>query len=361
MTYQEALAKHGTKAEAARQMGLPVNTFKHRLATELAGRAVTTKGERIVGRSTLTDAEGNVVLEWTKTAEDKNRVREEFGRFVEEASRPLKGLAPFVPPPDVSNADLLAVYPIGDHHHGMRADPDETGDAYDCKISGQRLETAVDYLCHRAPPAKQALLLNLGDYYHINDSSEETPASGNKMDADNRFGQVFDSGAMNLILCVLRLLEKHEIVHVWNMRGNHDPDAAAALSVAMAYYFHAEPRVIVDRGTSLFKFMRFGKNLIGSHHGHGTKSKDLPLLMAVDRKKDWAETDYRVWHVGHFHHRDLKEYPGCDVEIHRTLAGTDAWHHGKGYRSRREMQLIVYHRKTGEAERTRFDPAMLAA
>ena len=143
------------------------------------------------------------------------------------------------------------------------------------------------------------------------------------------------------------------------MRGNHDPDAAQALSVAMAFYFHNEPRVIVDRGTSLFKFMRFGSNLIASHHGHGTKPEALPLLMAVDRKEDWAATDYRVWHVGHFHHRSVKEHPGCDIEIHRTLAGTDGWHHGKGYRSRREMQMIVYHERTGEAWRTRFDPKML--
>lgn len=360
MTYQEALTTHGSRAEAARQLGIPVTTFKHRLAVELEGRPVVTKGERVVGRSTLTDAEGNVVLEWTKTAEDKNRVREEFERFVEEASKPLTGLAPYVAPPAAANNDLLAVYPIGDHHYGMKADPDETGDAYDCKIATRRLTAAIDHLCATAPPAREALLLNLGDYYHANDSSNQTPGSGNLMDVDTRFGQVFDTGAMALIYCVLRLLEKHERVHVWNMRGNHDPDAASALAVAMAFYFHAEPRVIVDRGTSLYKFMRFGKCLIASHHGHGAKPADLPLLMAVDRKDDWAATEHRVWHLGHFHHKSLKEHPGCDVEIHRTLAGTDAWHAGKGYRSKRDMQVLIYHRELGEVQRNRFDPAMLA-
>jgi hypothetical protein len=127
----------------------------------------------------------------------------------------------------------------------------------------------------------------------------------------------------------------------------------------MAFYFHDEPRVIVDRGTSLYKFMRFGKNLIASHHGHGAKQADLPLLMAVDRAEDWAATEHRVWHVGHFHHKSLKEHPGCDVEVHRTLAGTDAWHAGKGYRSKRDMQVIIYDRELGEVQRNRFDPAML--
>jgi hypothetical protein len=314
----------------------------------------------VTGRSTLTDLRtGEPVMEWVKTANDKDAIRAEFQRFIEEAAKPLTGLAPHVPAPAASDSDLIAVYPIGDHHYGMKADPNETGDAYDCKIATRRLTAAIDHLSATAPPAEQALLLNLGDYFHANDSSNRTPASGNLMDVDTRFGQVFDTGAMALIRCVLRLLERHRTVHVWNMRGNHDPDAAQALAVAMAFYFHDEPRVIVDRGTSLYKFLRFGKNLIASHHGHGAKPGDLPLLMAVDRQKDWAETDHRVWHVGHLHHRAIKEHPGCDVEIHRTLAGTDAWHAGKGYRSKRDMQVIIYHRILGEVQRNRFDPAML--
>ena len=34
----------------------------------------------------------------------------------------------------------------------------------------------------------------------------------------------------------------------------------------------------------------------------GAKGGDLPLLMATDRKDDWAASDYRVWLCGHIHH-----------------------------------------------------------
>lgn len=316
---------------------------------------------RVVGRSTLTDAEGNVKLTWEKTAEDKRQREEAFRAFVEELVEPLKGLSPIVPRPALTNADLLVVYPIGDHHHGMYADAAETGDDYDCTISSSLLTGAVDHLCAGAPPASTALLLNLGDYFHANDSTNETPGHGNRLDVDTRYGRVMHSGAMALILSVLRLLEKHERVIVWNMRGNHDPDAAFALSMAMAFYFHNEPRVTVDLGPSLYKYLRFGKNLLGSHHGHGAKGSDLPLIMATDRKEDWGATEHRVWHCGHIHHKTLKEHPGCDVETHRTLAGTDAWHAGKGYRSKRDMSMIVYHIELGEVQRNRFDPAMLRA
>lgn len=346
----------GNAAATARELGMAVSTVKDRLA-RASNLEPTPPGFKTRGYSEYRRTDTGGI--WQKVELDKAAMEEEFLRFIEEASKPLTGLAPHVPAPSVCDSDLLAVYPIGDHHYGMKADPDETGSAYDCKIATRRLTAAVDHLCATAPPCREALLLNLGDYFHANDSSNQTPASGNLMDVDTRFGQVFDTGAMALIHCVLRLLEKHQTVHVWNMRGNHDPDAAQALAVAMAFYFHDEPRVKVDRGTSLYKFMRFGKNLIASHHGHGAKQADLPLLMAVDRQQDWAATEHRVWHVGHFHHKSMKEHPGCDVEVHRTLAGTDAWHAGKGYRSKRDMQVIVYHRQLGEVQRNRFDPAML--
>jgi hypothetical protein len=47
------------------------------------------------------------------------------------------------------------------------------------------------------------------------------------------------------------------------------------------------------------------------------------------------------------------------VETHRTLASTDAWHAGQGYRSEKDMNAIVYHRDHGEIQRTRFDMGML--
>jgi hypothetical protein len=356
------IKQHGGISQAARALDISRTTLQSRYREaqlRAANLDPVPAGFKTTGYSEYRRTETGGI--WQKVSADKAAMEEQFLAFVEEAATPLKGLAPYIAPPQAANDALLAVYPIGDHHYGMKADPDETGDAYDCKIATRRLTAAIDHLSATAPPAKEALLLNLGDYFHANDSSNQTPASGNLMDVDTRFGQVFDSGAMALIHCVLRLLEKHERVTVWNMRGNHDPDAAQALAVAMSFYFHNEPRVHVDRGTSLYKFMRFGKNLIASHHGHGAKATDLPLLMAVDRPDDWAATEHRVWHLGHFHHKSMKEHPGCDVEIHRTLAGTDAWHAGKGYRSKRDMTVIIYHRELGEVQRNRFDPALLAA
>jgi len=311
------------------------------------------------GVSTYYNAEGKPAGQWVKASLSHEQQKEFFEKFVRDLCEPLKGLAPLVAPPTTENEKLLSVYPIGDQHHGMYAESEQTGTEYNTDISTRLLTTSVDFLCASAPNSGTALLLDVGDFHHANDSSNQTPASHHQMHVTASYGKVMQTGAMALVHCTLRLLEKHQNVIVWIMPGNHNPDAAFATALAISFYFHNEPRVTVDLGNSAFKFMRFGNNLIASHHGDGTKAANLPLIMAVDRPKDWAETEYRVWHCGHIHHKTFKEEPGCDIETHRTLAPSNSWDHKKGYRSKREMQRIDYHIELGECNRQRCDAKML--
>jgi len=371
LEYLEAIDKHGGVVAAARALGVDHSTISKAM-NGLRSRAALmgyspehhltrpiAPGLKMRGTSQLfRRGEAEPVLEWVKTSANAEEQEAIIRAFIAGLCQEAKGLAPIVTPPALVDSELLAVYPIGDQHHGMYADPVETGESYDAKISVSRLEGAFDHLIALAPPAETALLINLGDFLHGNDSTNETE-HGNRLDVDTRFGKVLVSGAMSLVRCVLKLLQKHKTVHIWNMRGNHDRDASLALAMGMNFYFHNETRVSVDMGTSLYKYHRFGQVLIGSHHGHGAKPQELPLIMAHDRKEDWGATNHRVWHCGHIHHLTRKDYTGCTVETHRTLAGTDAWHAGQGYRSKKDMNSIIYHARFGEIQRTRFETEML--
>jgi hypothetical protein len=304
---------------------------------------------------------GEVERVWERQSPEAGDAQAALQAFVRELCEPIKGLAPLTPPPEHSSDHLLSIYPIGDQHHGMYAEAEQTGEEYNTAISAERLTTSIDYLCATAPPSGTALLLDVGDFHHANCSNNETPASRHAMHVTASYGKVMYSGAMALVHCTMRLLEKHAKVIVWIMPGNHNPDAAFATALALSFYFHNEPRVEVDLGNSAFKFLRFGKNLIAAHHGDGPKLANLPLIMAVDRPQDWAETEYRVWHCGHIHHKTVKEEPGVDVETHRTLAPSNAWDHKKGYRSKRECQRIDYHFDLGECSRQRCDLKTLTA
>jgi hypothetical protein len=297
--------------------------------------------------------------QWVKTNVDREKQLELARQAIEALAKSVHGLAPITPPPTSSDDDLLAVYPMGDPHFGLYSYAEETGDNFNLDIAERLTCGAVDRLVSSSPPATTGLLLNLGDAFHADDSSNQTPASGHALDVDTRFAKVAQVGLRALVHCVRRLLEKHERVIVWNMAGNHDPHSAMWLAIAMDAFFANEPRVEVDLCPSLYKFIRFGRVLIGAHHGHGAKPSDLPLLMAADRPQDWGATEYRHWLCGHIHHWTAKEHPGVVVETFRTLAGKDAWHAGKGYRSRRDMNCIVYHKQYGEIQRIRCDVAQL--
>jgi hypothetical protein len=266
---------------------------------------------------------------------------------------------PLVAPPAHHDKDLLTLIPMGDPHFGLLAWAREVGDNFDLKIAEDLTFAAVDRLCSMTPSSETAMLLNLGDFYHADNSSNRTPQSGNALDVDGRFQLIAQVGLRALARCIVRLLEKHAKVIVRNNRGNHDPHQAFMLSLALDALFSNEPRVEVEMTPASFYYYRFGKTLIGSTHGDGAKLADLPLIMATDVPQDWAAATWRVWHCGHFHHDQLKDHPGCTVETHRTLAVNDAWHKHNGYRSGRDMKALIYHREHGEVSRIRCGLSMI--
>lgn len=368
----EAINLHGGARPAARALGRDpaemIRTIK-RLKARAAAQGYSPDHDMtravpdpflVKGTSTYYDSEGKVRGQWVKSTLKSNWAEEylrEFAAWL--ADNGVKGAAAVTPAPSYADEDLLAVYPMGDPHFGMYAWAAEAGDDFDLVEAERVTCRAVDRLVAAAPSAKRGLLLNLGDFTHADDSSNQTPGHGNQLDVDSRYGKVAQVGLRALVYCVRKLLEKHQEVDVWNMPGNHDPHVSFMLALCLDAFFHNEPRVTVDLSPSLYRYLRFGKTLIGSHHGHGAKSTDLPLLMAADRPEDWGATSHRYWLCGHIHHWTGKEHPGVIVETFRTLAAKDAWHAGKGYRSGRDMNVITYHKEFGEWQRTRCDVTML--
>jgi hypothetical protein len=370
----DAINEHGGADKAARALGIDTRGLRRSIVALKKAAAIkgyspehdmthtVPDGFKVKGVSTYYNKDGVAAGQWVKTATDADRAEAIIREFTEWlAEHGARDMAPATEAPTMVDDDLLSVYPMGDPHFGLYAWAAESGEDFDLDIAEKVTCKAVDRLVASAPNAKRALLLNLGDFTHADDSSNLTPGHGNQLDVDTRYGKVAQVGLRALIHCVRRLLEKHEEVDVWMMPGNHDPHVSFMLALCLDAFFNSEQRVTVDLSPSLYRYMRFGQVLIGSHHGHGAKSGDLPLLMAADRPEDWGQTVHRYMLCGHIHHWTAKEHPGVIVETFRTLAAKDAWHAGKGYRSGRDMNVITYHKKHGELQRTRCDIGMLAA
>jgi hypothetical protein len=369
--YVDAINAEGSMRKAAKKLGCAYNAVQAAMA-RLSKRAAKqgyspehgmTKAVpspfMVKGTSTLYDEDGKAKLQWVKTTLDGSKVEEMLREMVVAMTEDVKGKAPSVPAPKHTEADLLAVYPLGDPHFGMYAWAAEAGDDFDTDIAERVTCSAIDRLIDSAPAAETAIILPLGDLIHADSSTNRTPNSGASLDVDTRWARVMQIGLRALIYSIKQALRKHKNVVVRVVKGNHDPHASLAIALALDAYFHAEPRIEVDLSPAAHWYFRFGKVLIGSTHGDTTKEKDLLGVMASDRPKEWGDTQHRYWYCGHIHHVVQREYPGVIVEYFRTLAPKDAWHAGQGYRSGRDMCLIVMHKQYGEIERHRCDIGML--
>jgi hypothetical protein len=361
--HYRAYKEHGSFRAAARALGLNYSAVRSSVALleKKAARLGHAPGHfengvapgYLMGKVTVhRDAAGAVVQTWERQSPAEQE-REEYVRdFVAGLVDEMRGaLGPSATPTEAAMADLLAVYAFGDPHFGLRALADEAGEDFDLAECDRLTRAGIDRLVASTPPAEHALLLNIGDNTHADNSKNQTPGHGNQVDVDGRHFNVVQVSARAWAYAIRRVLTKHERVTVWMVPGNHDPETSFAIALALSMLFESEPRVTVDLSPSLYRFMRFGKVLIGAHHGHGAKPGDLPLLMAVDRPKDWGESEFRYVWVGHIHHDTVKEVQGVRVESLRTLAAKDAWHAGKGYRSMRDTRVVVYHAEGGEEER----------
>lgn len=308
-------------------------------------------GYHVKGRSTLVNAEGEVVLEWIKTAKDQAVRLEQMSEWLTDWLEPIQGRSRRAKRPRSTCDDLLSVYAMGDPHMGLYAWGEEVGDDFDLDIGSRDLVIAGELLVESSPPSRTAHIINAGDFYHSDNASNRTSRSGHALDVDGRFAKVMRAGLNAMVRLVETALTKHEIVTVTNEIGNHDDHTSVWLSLAMDAYFRNDDRVTVDLSPAKFHYYRHGLVLYGTTHGDTCKVSDLESIMATDRKEDWGETRYRHWYTGHVHHDSVKDMRACTVETLRTLAARDQWAHASGYRGDRDMKCDVWSCEDGRVQR----------
>lgn len=357
----EAYNKAKTIRGAARLLNCHPAVVSRRLAANTeTGVMPPPAGHLVKGVSTLYDETGAAKLQWVKTKveeeEQFKRTLEAIRLAFEETPRVRKIVAP-----KATNAKLLTVYPIGDHHFGMRSWASETGADYDIKIASDLLTMAAAHLVDLSPNSDTGLIINVGDWFHVDNLKNETSRSGHTLDVDTRYAHMIRLGTLLMRSIIERALLKHKKVLVICAIGNHDDIGAIWLQHALALFYEENPRVHIETKPGKYHYHQHGKVLVGVTHGDTGKPEKLQGVMAADVPRMWGETSFRYWMTGHVHNRKVLEFPGVLWETFRTLAPADAWAAGAGYRSGRDMTSIVFDRDHGEIARHRFDVSMLEA
>jgi Bacterial regulatory protein, Fis family len=308
-------------------------------------------GHLIKGISAFTDPDGRLIHQWVKTRFEQATT--DVAKALRESFKAYKGRAELVRPPRSFDRDLATVYPISDHHLGLYAWAEEAGEDYDLKIGARLLTDTMRALISDAPPSRVGVVLSLGDFFHSDSNENRTRRGNNPLDTDTRHAKILRAGVDLFRLAVELALQKHHIVLVRALPGNHDPYATIALAIGIAAFFDGNPRVRVDASASPFWWWQFGKVLLGATHGDMIKHVDMPGVMAARCPKEWGATEYRYIYLGHVHHKSLGggEKAGVIWEAFQTLAPRDAWHQSAGYTTGRSMVAITHHRNKGEVMR----------
>ncbi|NEW96659.1 hypothetical protein [Rhodopseudomonas sp. BR0G17] len=386
------LKAHGSERKAARAGGVPRSTFKHRLkrAAErgMLGFKPVLPGFELKRSSAQLDDSGNVQKEWVTQHKEsgpafampagqvlkgvsafvdgEGRIRHQWIKTRTDSAAPeligalkaefeaYRGRARIVPPPKRVERDLMTVYPIADPHIGMLSWRPQTGADYDLKIATERMLDCASAIVAKADRSRAATIVNLGDWYHANDQRNVTPKSKHQLDVDGRWFKVQRAGVQVFRSIIDMALAKHEAVEVVNIPGNHDPEAGAALALALAGFYERNRRVHIAFPADLY-YRRFGATLFGAAHGDKLSPARMAMAMAVDQREAWGATAYHWFMFGHIHKDRLDTIGDVRVESFSTIADKDNHAAGGGWRSAQALQAVTLHKRDGELGRQRVN------
>ena len=252
----------------------------------------------------------------------------------------------------------LLVIDIADLHVGKLSDPSETGDKYNSKIAKKRAIEGVNGILQKASgfPIDKILFIIGNDVLHVDNANKST-TSGTGQDVDGMWYKNYLT-ARDLYIEILEMLVEVADVHVVHNPSNHDYISGFMLADSIYCWFRNHNNITFDVTNAHRKYFTYGKNLIGSSHGDGAKMADMPLIMANEAPKQWANTLFRYVYLHHIHHKDVtkfksgKDYQGVTVEYMRSPSGTDSWHHRNGYcNAPKAVEAFIHSKDFGQVAR----------
>ena len=245
---------------------------------------------------------------------------------------------------------LLMIDPA-DIHIGKLAESFETGEDYNNQIAVKRVREGVEGILHKARGFRVDKILFVGgnDILHI-DTPRRMTTSGTPQDTDGMWYSNFLIAKQLYIEVLSRLLQVADVHFVYNP-SNHDYTHGFFLADVIQTYFRDCSNITFDCSIAHRKYFVYGENLIGTSHGDGGKTQDLPLTMAHE-SPDWSSCKHRYFYIHHFHHKVSKDYMGVCVEALRSPSGTDSWHHRNQYQhAPKAIEGFIHHPKFGQIAR----------
>jgi hypothetical protein len=247
---------------------------------------------------------------------------------------------------------------IMDPHYGMQCYKGESDHSWSMEECEKLCLWSIDALLARAKQygTFDEIVMPFGNDFMHHDNLQNTTTKGTFQSEALSYPTALEN-AVRLALTMVQRLAEAAPVRVIVVPGNHDQLSVNAIGMVLNAYFRNDANVTVDCSISPYKFYRFGTNLIGFDHGHHINVIRLAAIMAHERKRDWAETSFREWHLGDQHRKGSSkpttmEEQGVSVEYLPALTPPNAWHRLKGFNwQQRGAMAFVYDHDEGPIAR----------
>lgn len=257
-----------------------------------------------------------------------------------------------------SSGETMLEVAIADLHVGKLAHAVESGQEYNHEIALKVFEAAVDRLVEMAGIYRPSrVLLPVGnDLLHVDTTpggSGAATSSGTLMDASARWPVLFTAVRRTLVGITDALLSTGAEVDLLFVPGNHDAERSWMLGQVIDAWYRGASYVNVSCDPSPRHYYSWGDVLLGFAHGHNERQQNLPLIMATEAPRLWAESKWREWHLGHTHAKEerhltvVREDRGVRTRVIPSLTAPDAWHHAKGYSAQQCAEAYVWGKRAG--------------
>lgn len=253
---------------------------------------------------------------------------------------------------DINADGHCFVFDPADVHIGKLASSFETGEEYDQEIAISRVKLGLEGLLNKAKGFKidKIIFVTGNDILHI-DTPKRTTTSGTNQDTDGMWYDNFVKAKRLLVDIIETLVTIADVQVVYNP-SNHDFMSGFMLLQAVEAWFRNCSNVSFSNDMTHRKYVKYGKNLIGTTHMDGAKIQDLPLLMAHESSQYWHECKHRYIYGHHVHHKISKDYMSVNVETLRSPSSADGWHHRNGYQyAPKAVEGYIHHPEHGQVAR----------
>ncbi len=238
---------------------------------------------------------------------------------------------------DKKEKGYLLEISLADLHYGLMSWDEESGYNYDIKIAKELYLNAISKLLNQSKGFNISKILFVvgNDFFNV-DSVNNTTTAGTPQDEDTRWKKTFKKGR-ELLIEGIDLVSQVAHTDVLIVPGNHDTQRTFFVGDALECWYRNNKNVNINNSPKVRKYYQFGKCMIMHLHGKDEKLNELPLLMASEEPKMWADTIYREAHAGEIHHTkqvkwlSAEDYKGVTVRYLRTLSVPSNWAYSKGF------------------------------